>query len=358
VRGIYRDLKAAIDDQCDYRAILAWADDNGFDTSDPFTPPPATPDADPTVHMYNPGFAFCHLYNPGEDATFKMDIDGDGTLETVELAADVLGPKAKRTYKALEFFVEGSWDKLFLQGSYTWSKSQGNTEGGVKSDIGQDDTGTTQDFDYPELTIGSFGYLPNDRRHSFKLFGNYDITDEWSVGANLLIQSGRPENCFGFLGGAFTSGYANGYFSCDSGQTIPRFMPNPNWIPQFLADGVTPNPANPCGNSTGSCAGNRRNLERPGSDGGNNNGTTIVPRGSVGRTEWQRQLDLNVAYHPNWAEGLQFKVDVFNVFNEHAVTTVIEQGENTTGEPQPDRYLTPTGFQAPRSVRFMIQYDF
>jgi hypothetical protein len=40
------------------------------------------------------------------------------------------------------------------------------------------------------------------------------------------------------------------------------------------------------------------------------------------------------------------------------VTTVIEQGENTTGEPQPDRYLTPTGFQAPRSVRFMIQYDF
>ena len=56
-----------------------------------------------------------------------------------------------------------------MQGSYTWSKSQGNTEGGVKSDIGQDDTGTTQDFDYPELTIGSFGDLPNDRRHAFKV---------------------------------------------------------------------------------------------------------------------------------------------------------------------------------------------
>ncbi len=25
VRGIYRDLKAAIDDQCDYRAVFAWA---------------------------------------------------------------------------------------------------------------------------------------------------------------------------------------------------------------------------------------------------------------------------------------------------------------------------------------------
>jgi hypothetical protein len=37
---------------------------------------------------------------------------------------------------------------------------------------------------------------------------------------------------------------------------------------------------------------------------------------------------------------------------------VVEQGENTAGQPQPDRYLTPTGFQTPRSFRFMVQYDF
>ena len=47
-----------------------------------------------------------------------------------------------------------------------------------------------------------------------------------------------------------------------------------------------------------------------------------------------------------------------NVFNNHAVTTVVEQGENTAGEPQLDRWRTPTGFQTPRSVRFMVQYDF
>jgi hypothetical protein len=52
------------------------------------------------------------------------------------------------------------------------------------------------------------------------------------------------------------------------------------------------------------------------------------------------------------------QVNVFNVFNEHAVTTVVEQGENTAGEPQPDRYGTPTGFQAPRAVQFLVQYDF
>ncbi|OGT58497.1 MAG: hypothetical protein A3E01_09800 [Gammaproteobacteria bacterium RIFCSPHIGHO2_12_FULL_63_22] len=300
VRGIYRDLKAAIDDQCDYRPIYAYAYENNI----PFNP-------------YNPGFAFCHLYNPGEDATFLIDIDGDGTLETFELTAEAGGPSAKRTYKAVEFFLEGNWDKFFMQASYTWAKSHGNTEGGVKSDIGQDDTGTTQDFDYPELTIGSLGYLPNDRRHSFKIFGNYELTDEWSIGANLLVQSGRPINCFGFLGGSGTSHYANGYFSC------------------------SPNIPNQPGNGSG------------------NNGFDVVPRGSAGRTEWSRTLDLNVAYKPNWADGhLMFKADVFNVLNEHAVTTVIEQGENAAGTPQPDRYKTPTGFQTPRSVRFMVQYDF
>ena len=299
VRGIYRDLKAAIDDQCDYRPIYAYAYENNI----PF-------------HPVNPGFAYCHLYNPGEDATFLIDIDGNGTLETVSLTADVLGPKAIRSYKAVEFFLEGNWDKFFMQASYTWSKSYGNTEGGVKSDIGQDDTGTTQDFDYPELTIGSLGYLPNDRRHSFKVFGNYELSDEWSVGANLLVQSGRPINCFGFLGGASTSGYANGYFSCSPNRPLPT-------------------------------------------NGGGNNGFDIVPRGSAGRTEWSRTLDLNVAYKPNWADGhLMFKADVFNVLNEHAVTTVVEQGENAAGTPQPDRYRTPTGFQTPRSVRFVVQYDF
>lgn len=300
VRGIYRDLKAAIDDQCDYRPIYAYAYENGL-----------------AFNPQNTGFAYCHLYNPGEDAVFLVDVDGDGTLETIELAADVLGPPAIRTYKAVEFFLEGSWDKFFMQASYTWSKSYGNTEGGVKSDIGQDDTGTTQDFDYPELTIGSLGYLPNDRRHAFKVFGNYQLTDEWSVGGNLLIQSGRPQNCIGFLGGTNTAHYGASYFSCDTGVTTV-----------------------------------------PG-DGTSNNGFTVVPRGSVGRNEWQRTLDLNVAYKPNWADGhLQFKVDVFNVLDEHAVTTVSEFGENGAGDPQPDSYLTPTGFQAPRSVRFMVQYDF
>ena len=312
VRGIHRDLKRAIDDTCDYRPFVAYAEENGLD-----------------VNFYNPGFAFCHLYNPGKDSTFNVDIDGDGTFESVTIAAEDLGPEAIRKYNALEFFAEGSWDNFFLQGSWTIAHSYGNTEGGVKSDIGQDDTGTTQDFDYPELTIGSYGDLPNDRRHSLKLFGNYSINDEWSVGGNLLVQSGRPINCFGFLDGFNVSHYANSYFSCDEGATQPR----------FLADGVTPNPLY---------------------HGGGNNGTTIVPRGSRGRTPWQRTLDLNVAYRPAFADSkLVFKADVFNVFNADAVVAVSEFGEDAAGNPLvTSTYKIPTRFQAPRSVRFSVQYDF
>ncbi len=69
-----------------------------------------------------------------------------------------------------------------MQASYTLAYSKGNTEGGVKSDIGQDDTNVTQDFDYRELAVDSYGYLPNDRRHSLKVFGGYSFTDEFAGG--------------------------------------------------------------------------------------------------------------------------------------------------------------------------------
>ena len=300
-RLIHRDLKAAIDDQCDYRPILAWAFANGFTDNGSHGFQEVADKTLPTdVAVYNPGFAFCHLYNPGRDATFKVDVNGDGTLETIELDADILGPKAKRKYTAFEVFFESSFERGFLQGSYTFAKNIGNTEGGVKSDIGQDDTGTTQDFDYPELTEGSYGYLPNDRRHSFKLFGSYDLTETVSIGGNFSAQSGRPINCFGFH--PVNSPYANGYFYCDGEQ---------------------------------------------------------VSRGTAGRTPWTQKLDMNVSWKPSFAsDKLTFKVDVFNVFNSRKPITVNEFGEDGGGNLQPNVYKSANGWQTPRAVRFMVQYDF
>jgi hypothetical protein len=369
VRGVYRDLKSAIDDFCDYRFFAQVATDRGL--------------------TFNPSrLNYCHLYNPGEDSVFLADVTGTGTFESIPVPANYYallrvdptaplqndfhvtnpatqdlnddgirddynplrftpeevalidqGATAKRNYKAIEFFAEGHWDKLFLQGSYTWAKSYGNFEGGVKSDIGQADTGTTQDFDYPELEIGTTGNLPNDRRHSFKLFGNYEITDEWSFGFNVLVQSGRPQNCLGIYGGDPIF-YRNSYFSCD-----------PTRISACPAAGTHYDPTTPEG------AANFRNC--PPASGRTNNGYTRGNRGDRGRTPWQRQFDVNFAYRPSFADGnLTFKMDVFNVFNEHAATSVWERGENRAGRPSQDTYLTPTSFQAPRSFRFMVQYDY
>jgi outer membrane receptor for ferrienterochelin and colicin len=349
VRGIYRDLKRAIDDTCDYRAVVSWAIDHGF-TVDPVNGTNQAPDpANPLeIAHFNKGFPNCRLYNPGQPGIYTMDVNGDGVLETVNIPANytitnrvvngqvvpLMVPNgghdqaAKRTYSAIEVFWQGNWDKLFFQGSYTYARSKGNTEGGVKSDIGQDDTGVTQDFDYPELTLGSYGYLPNDRRHSLKLFGSWEVTDEWRVGANLLVQSGRPENCIGIYGDDPVV-YRVSYFSC-----------NPGVLPSA------------------------ETVQTPGT---RNNGYTIVPRGTAGRLPWTKTLDLNVTYQPAWMKGLSLKVDVFNVLNSREAINVSENGEDSLGRPidgsvnftgMQNTYLAPTNYQTPRSVRFTARYEF
>ena len=317
-RAVFRDLKAAIDDNCDYAALLNapgspftydpenhfWYDEEGNVPALPF------------IDGENTGFPYCRMFNPGEDAVFLTDFYGDGNLTEVTVPGETLSPKAKRTYSALEVFFDYHTDKLFLQGNYTWAKSKGNTEGGVKSDIGQADTNVTQDFDYLALTVDTYGYLPNDRRHSFKLFGNYELTDEWSVGFNALIQSGRPLNCFGVLDLNPGAGYA----------------------------------PHPYGSSFMRCS----------STGDATDDSSVVrqPRGTKGRLPWTQNYDLNLSYKPAWAKGLQFKVDVFNVLNKQKVTSVIEVAEVAATGAASNLYLLPASFQAPRGVRFMVQYDF
>jgi hypothetical protein len=165
-----------------------------------------------------------------------------------------------------------------------------------------------------------------------KLFGNWDISDQFSLGANLLVQSGRPLSCIGVYKGTDVSHYGNIHFSCDLTKD-PRGNPNP------VVPGYTPTPGD--GNDT-------------------NNGDTIIGRGTYGRTPWTTNLDLNIAYKPNWAEGLQFKVDVFNVLNSRKPASYNEVGEDAAGSPIPQAasFMTPTSYQTPRQVRFMVQYDF
>lgn len=307
-RAIYRELKAAIDDNCDYTAILTsegfsfdedeglWFDANGRAAALP-----------------NAGFPFCRMFNPGEDAIFLTDLYGDGTLKQTTVDGALLSPKARRTYKALELFWDGNWDRTFMQATYTLAYSKGNTEGGVKSDIGQDDTNVTQDFDYKELAVDSYGYLPNDRRHSLKVFGSYSFTDQFALGTNLLVQSGRPKNCLGVLYpyNGIIHPYGSSFFRCGT-----------------TAAGGQAGPSEP------------------------------RPRGTAGRLPWTYQVDLSFAYTPHWAEGLTAKMDVFNVFNKQEAVAVDDRAEDgATGAPV-STYLVPRAFQSPREFQFSLVYNF
>jgi hypothetical protein len=80
------------------------------------------------------------------------------------------------------------------------------------------------------------------------------------------------------------------------------------------------------------------------------------PRGSQGRMPWQAQLDLNVAYAPAFAKGLNIKVDVFNALNRQTVTRYNETREDAGDIAR--NYLQVAGRAAPRSVRLTAEYNF
>ncbi|MBB3225442.1 hypothetical protein FHW69_000032 [Luteibacter sp. Sphag1AF] len=289
---IYRKLNNAIDDTCDWRPFYRYGQSIGLNMNangDEFTPPSTMPG--------------CYIYNPGSKLSIDIDLDGSGTLRNVTIPGNQLGPKAKRSYQAVVLTAEKASDKWYVNASYTWSKNYGNTEGLVKSDNGQDDTGTTTDFDYPEVMIGSNGYLPNDRRHSIKAYGGYKFSSEWSVGLNMLVESGRPTNCFG--GGNYIPynipGYNSAYFYCEG---------------------------------------------------------DISYRGTQKRLPWNWTLSPNVVYTPAFAKGLTLQFDAINVLNNSKPIAINEIGERGSQTLYNTTYRVPSYYQTPRYFRLMAQYDF
>lgn len=287
VRGTYRNLKKTIDDMCDLRPFETWAAANGYAFDDTNLPG-------------------CFIFNPGEAMEVAVDVNGDGVKENVRLTPEMIGsPKAIRKYYAVELSLEKLWsDRWYTQMSYTWAHNYGNAEGLVKSDIGQDDTGVTQDFDFPELMDGAYGDLPNDRRHTLKLLGAYAPLEEVTLSANVLAQSGRPKNCFGVSPVDADFGYGASYFVCNG---------------------------------------------------------VVVPRGSAGRTNTVFNLDLGVTYRPRLVPGLSLQAKVFNVLNGHAGLSVSETGEEDngdgTGEPR-SAYGSTSSYQTPRYVQLTASYEF
>jgi Carboxypeptidase regulatory-like domain/TonB-dependent Receptor Plug Domain/TonB dependent receptor len=303
-KATYRKINAGMDDYCDHTRVAAWLKAN----------------VNPN---YVDSLATCMLMNPGQDLNIKVDINNDGKLVDQRIPASALGlANYTRKYASVELSLERPFDgKWGLQGSYTYSKSKGTAEGYVQSNLNQDDAGVTQDFDFGSFSDGSSGYLPNDRRHVLKVFGNYQLTQELRVGMNATIASGRPLSCIGFV---------------------------PSSVPDFAgASAYTSASAYYC-------------IQDP------TKVAVLVPRGSVGRTPWTQTLDLSFAYMPEFAKKkLTLQVDVFNVLGARKATELNEtrdfdRGASNGAPPYrvSQNYLLPTSFQDPFRVRFTGRYEF
>lgn len=320
IRGVYRDLGQGLEDGALDAGFRQFAADNGLDVA--------------AAEAAFTGFQTFVLYNPGSDVTVDVrtdlapadmvaflggDTDGDGLVEATLTAEQIGVPKISRKYKAIELVWERAFvDGWSFQGSYVLSRSSGNTEGGVKSDNGQSDTGLTQDFDTKGLTDGAKGRLPNDRRHTIKAFGSYALTEQLTLGANLTIQSGRGFGCQGV-------------------------HPTDGIAAQF-------------GASSFFCKLDENN--RPNEDAK----SRLTPRGSILESGWTKQLDLSAVFRPDVSflpDGVapEFRIDVFNIFNTNDVTDLQEFGEFASGQIR-NTFGEPTGFIQARTVRLSARIQF
>jgi outer membrane receptor protein involved in Fe transport len=263
---------------------------------------------DPNRPSTNPAGGSCaheyRLTNPGDDFEGWYDVNGDGELDPISwTAAESLYPEPIRKYYAVELTASRRFaDNWMLMASYVWSQSYGNYEGYVNSDIGQDDAGITQTFDFAGLSDNSYGFLPNDRRHNVKVFGAYAFDFGLQVGANAWFRTGRPENAFG------------------NHPTDPWAAQYPVFA--FFNQGVA------------------------------------CPRGCMGTTPDSWALDLNLKYDFTLAGlNMNARMDVFNVLNNQATTSVQEGSEQTTGADNPN-FMATTDTQAARRVRFGVGLTF
>ena len=300
VKGIYRKLESTIEDVAIDAAVnsyyaTSWVPfefdcDDGANT--PLRPCMA-PDYFTGFHQYvltNPGNGMS-VYIPEQD-------------ETIDLTAAQLGyPEASRQYAAVEFTYARPFDGRWgMDASYTWAHSWGNHEGYVQSDIGQDDAGITQNFDQPGMTDFSSGNLPNDRRHTIKVYGTYALDNGLRFGSGLMWQSGRPQSCFGVHPtDVFAAAYGAFSFYCN-------------------------------GEPSG--------------------------RGEVGTTPDILNVDVNAQY--TWEVGatdVLLSLDIFNIFNSQNATVINEIGETFAGEVNPN-YGKIRQFQRPRWLRLSARIRF
>ncbi len=234
-------------------------------------------------------------------------------------------------YSAVELTLTRRGTNWSTMASYRWSRLRGNFEGFYRDDNGQSDPGISSLYDFPTndptyTSIGTkqFGYpgdirflgdangiLPLDRPNQVKLNGSYLVKGALNLGFNVTLGNGKP---------------------------ITPMAANPN----YDSEGEIPIAARGTGIQT--------------------------TDGFKTRTPFESQVDFQAAYavKSSGARKVTFLAEVFNLLNERLVTSYDQNTELSAGVDNPDFGKpvnsllsgTPPQFQAPRTVRLGIRFEF
>jgi outer membrane receptor protein involved in Fe transport len=171
--------------------------------------------------------------------------------------------KPRRDYNALQFTLTRRFSKqLYVQGSYTYSRVLGNYPGLISYDNGQIDPNISSQYDLIELLANRIGPMRTDRPHYIKLDGYYN----WDLKkAGELTTGIRYRALSGIPTNALAAHYL--YGSAES----------------FL-----------------------------------------LPRGQLGRTEFDHGLDVHVGYRRNLSKGMALELfaDIYNIYNRQGTADV------------------------------------
>ena len=173
--------------------------------------------------------------------------------------------RPRRDYRAIQLTLTRRFSrKAYVQASYTYSRTTGNYPGLVSTDNGQLDPNISSQFDLIELMANRDGPLPVDRPHYIKLDGYY--TFDLSKNDALTV-SGRARALSGTPISALGRHYLYGF-----------------------------------------------------------NESFLLPRGAMGRTDFDYGLDVRVGYGRRLVHGMSLELfaDVFNLL-DHQGTFQVSQ---------------------------------
>jgi Carboxypeptidase regulatory-like domain/TonB-dependent Receptor Plug Domain len=291
------------------------------------------------VHQYA-------LINPGRDVAITLsdllpNQAATASPKAVLLSAAKLGyPQATRTYTAFTLTFDREFDgKWGLSANYTYSKLKGNIEGGIRTDNAQTDSGLTTAFDLPALVNGSYGYLPNDRRHNFKLYGTYRVNDWLQLGANAQLTAPRHFGCLG-RAPAQVDGTAAAV-----GGFAGRFYGTGGYYCNVVGGAVVTNPVG-------------FTLVNPAFGAAGTSTLQPTPRGSQFASDWLSFVNLDATFRlPTDSFDASLRFSVINAFNQHNRTEYNEVGTATAGTPNAT-YGLPNIIQQPRTLRVQLKIGF